>query len=273
MYEIAVPPDSLATIEALAVAAWPPERVELLDGWRLRCNRGVTRRGNSVSALRSDGQRALDEKLAAVERFYLSQGLPPCFHIGPADQPPELAPTLAARGYLAIAHTMTQWAALASAPLRAQIDPAHRVTLYEGFNDLWFETYCRAELIPPQDREPRQNILKRLTMPKACAVALIDQTPVATGFAVLQGAWLGVFSVATCPEFRRRGAATSALRTLAAWGRKQGAKFVYLQVLQGNAPAQSLYRRLGFANAFSYHYRELSPDAVALAHQAADLEN
>jgi ribosomal protein S18 acetylase RimI-like enzyme len=40
----------------------------------------------------------------------------------------------------------------------------------------------------------------------------------------------------------------------------QGARVGYLQVEADNAPARAIYRRLGFADAFAYHYRQ-APEA------------
>jgi ribosomal protein S18 acetylase RimI-like enzyme len=57
------------------------------------------------------------------------------------------------------------------------------------------------------------------------------------------------------PEQRRRGVAQSLLRTLAGWAGEQGAERLYLQVERDNAPARRLYDRLGFTEAYRYHYR------------------
>jgi ribosomal protein S18 acetylase RimI-like enzyme len=40
-------------------------------------------------------------------------------------------------------------------------------------------------------------------------------------------------------------------------GAKLGASIGYLQVDAANAPALSVYRRLGFVDGYAYHYRAL----------------
>jgi predicted GNAT family acetyltransferase len=37
---------------------------------------------------------------------------------------------------------------------------------------------------------------------------------------------------------------------------QHGAKIAYLQVEAGNDPAERVYQRLGFTDAYTYHYRE-----------------
>jgi ribosomal protein S18 acetylase RimI-like enzyme len=70
---------------------------------------------------------------------------------------------------------------------------------------------------------------------------------------------VGLYDVFTAPEARGRGLA----RQLCAWllGRamEQGARHAYLQVEGDNHAARAVYHRLGFADAYAYHYR--TPEA------------
>jgi ribosomal protein S18 acetylase RimI-like enzyme len=45
--------------------------------------------------------------------------------------------------------------------------------------------------------------------------------------------------------------------------RAAGARVAYLQVDAGNAPARAIYRRLGFVDAYRYHYHYRTPDREA----------
>jgi ribosomal protein S18 acetylase RimI-like enzyme len=42
--------------------------------------------------------------------------------------------------------------------------------------------------------------------------------------------------------------------------RRSGARIAYLQVDAANAPARRIYDRLGFRDAYSYHYRTPAAD-------------
>ena len=79
--------------------------------------------------------------------------------------------------------------------------------------------------------------------------------PAAVGMGVIEAGWLGIFSMATLPAFRRRGAARAILRTLAVWAQLYDAQYAYLQVMAHNTVAQALYAGAGFVTAYGYHYR------------------
>jgi ribosomal protein S18 acetylase RimI-like enzyme len=72
---------------------------------------------------------------------------------------------------------------------------------------------------------------------------------------VLERGWMGVYSMGTRPEARRRGAATAVLHALARWAVSRGAAHTYLQVEATNDAARQLYIRAGFETAYRYHYR------------------
>jgi N-acetylglutamate synthase len=238
-------------IEEIALASWPAAVVQPFDGWLLRFNDGITRRANSVWPNGAGHGQPLPSKLAAVEAFYRQRGLPARYQISPASEPDDLDTVLAGRGYLRVAPTLVQ-----TAPLeRMATGPDAGVVVRDGFDEDWFATYCRAENCNPREGVGREAILRRI-VGGGFALLRVDGEPAAVGLGVRAGAWLGVFSMATPPPFRRRGAATTVLQTLARWGRRHGASQAYLQVMEDNRPALALYAGLGFRTLYSYHYRE-----------------
>ncbi|MCW2985068.1 MAG: arginase/agmatinase/formimionoglutamate hydrolase arginase family-like protein, partial [Conexibacter sp.] len=80
-----------------------------------------------------------------------------------------------------------------------------------------------------------------------------DQVGVCIG--VEEEGWLGLFSLAVDPDFRRRGVATALVEALEQWAASRGATGAYLQVEADNSGALDFYGRRGFHIAHSYHYR------------------
>jgi len=253
--------DHIRLIETLAMNAWPAEEVETLDGWRLRFSQGVTRRANSVWPNQARNHHPVNEKLDAVEVFYAARNLPARYQICPAQTPADLDQILVARSYVEDASTQVQLATvdgvLGDIP---QIDtPAGwRIDVTGAFDATWFATYREAEQFSVDAAEVRQAILRRIALPAGFALLRINNEPVALGLGVLEAGHLGIFSMATRPDFRRRGAATAILGALVQWAQARDATQVYLQVMDRNQPAQRLYAGLGFKTLYRYHYREAS---------------
>jgi N-acetylglutamate synthase len=239
----------IAELEARAFAAWPAAEVEALGGWRLRATSGVTRRANS--AWTSGAVDDLAGAIARSEAFYAERGLPAIFQICPAS-PPGLDGALAARGYAIDAPVAILSAELAMLALPSPDGVEARVT--EKLGEPWFElSGGRSRFAAVQD--VYRGILARIGPRAGFALATVGGAPAATALGVCDAGWLGVFSVATLPEFRRRGAATALLRALARWGGTLGATRAYLQVERDNRIAFELYLRDGFSEVYGYHYR------------------
>jgi N-acetylglutamate synthase len=243
-------------LEEFAAHAWPAGRVEDLDGWRLRANHGITRRANSVFANVSGGRLPVAEKLARVEEYYARERMPARYQLCPASLPVDLDEVLAARGYRSEARTAVQVAPLAGVLAAPGTGPASGVAVSDRLEDAWFATYCRADGFGGAEAAGREAVLRRIARPTGYALLERDGQVAAVGLGVADEDWIGLFCMATRAEFRRRGAATAVLRALAGWGRQQGAARAYLQVMDDNLPARSLYARAGFETLYHYHYRE-----------------
>ena len=233
-------------LEELAANAWPAGVVQIVDGWRLRFNWGVTRRANSVWPNEATGRFPLEENLAVVEEFYARWGGPARYQICPAARPDNLDTILARRGYITDALTAVQSAPLAAVLARTEPNPGYTVAVADTFDERWFDTYCQAEGVDTQAAEARRAILQRIGPRSGYALLQLDGEPAAIGLAVAEQGWSGLFSMVTRPEFRRRGAATATLHALARWSQRHQATNIYLQVMENNGAALTLYERAGF---------------------------
>lgn len=245
-------------IEEASFNAWPAGLVAELGGWRLRASDGVTNRANSVWCARYSGATPTDPRVLAVEEFYTAHNLPACFQMTIASQPQSLGNRLAERGYRLHSPTLVQLASLESVlqntpPLRSL--PHLEVELIEQFEQEWFDLYEQIEQEDPSKASGRAAILDRIPAPRAFLRATIDGVPAAVGVGAVQGAYLGIFCMATAPEYRRRGAASGILRALAIWADMNRARKAFLQVVAGNHTALATYGKVGFHTAYNYHYR------------------
>jgi N-acetylglutamate synthase len=146
-----------------------------------------------------------------------------------------------------------------TADLGGRPEPTLRVDLAPEPDDAWLAGYrYRGTALPPVARE----VLVNTQQPVFAAVRL-DPAPAPLA-AVARGAivddWLCVTAVTVEDRYRRRGLATAVMDRLGSWGRAHGARSCLLQVVESNAPALALYRRLGFTEHHRYHYR-LGPQA------------
>ena len=246
-------------LETLAANAWPAAEVQALDSWRLRHTAGVTRRANSVWPNATEDSLAVQDKLEAVETFYRARQLPARYQISPAAQPADLDHLLAERGYNAVARTAVQIAPLTTilvktTPLRQT--PEFAVEIAEEFHEEWFDAYGNFAEENAVGFAIRREILQRIVLLAGFALLDIEEVPAAVGLGVVEDGWLGLFCMGTSPLFRRRGAARAILRTLTIWAQMQGATQAYLQVMDSNTAARSLYTSIGFETLYHYHYRE-----------------
>jgi len=235
-------------LEELCLTAWPALRTAYDDGWVLRFAGGHTGRANAVSFL-APGQGPLGPRVDHAEAAYRRQGLRPVFRITPL-APDGLEEELDRRGYDRYQPTLVQAAGLGgiAAPEGTTLAPA----LEEG----WISAYLGMVEVPEAERPAMRGILAAISPPTLYAAALAgDGTPAALALGVVDRGWVGVFKVAARPDLRGRGHAGRAVAAVMAGARAMGAERAYLQVAAANAPALRVYARLGFRDAYAYHYR------------------
>jgi GNAT superfamily N-acetyltransferase len=246
-------PEILA-IERVAFDAWPAAEVHALGGWRLRFNHGVTNRGSSVWPGPGPCDVPLAERIARVERFYAERGTPACYQISPAADPPALDAALAARGYETFAPVSVEVAQVDDVLSRAtplEVEATCSDTLPEA----WFDVSGRRGRFRDDAVSVYRALLERLHGRAGFALAKAGGQVAAVGLAVAAPPWVGVFSMLTLESHRRQRLAEAVLAAIARWAGERGAERMYLQVELENAPARSLYARVGFRPRYAYHYR------------------
>jgi N-acetylglutamate synthase len=239
------PTDETRELERIGYELWVAPEVVELDGWRLRFAHGLTGRANSVWP-GDAGSRPLDEKIEQAEAWYRARSAPVLFQITEASSPPELDAALAERGYeVRSAPVSVQVAALGEVVERT--DGEAEVT--EDVDEEWIRLWAANRGFD------RLDVAGALLTAGRTAFARVGDSAVGRG--VVVGDWLGITSMATAAQARRRGHGRAILGTLARWGAAQGCTRALLQVEHGNVAAQALYASAGFVPHHEYHYRLL----------------
>jgi GNAT superfamily N-acetyltransferase len=231
-------------LEAVAYDFWRAPEVAEIDGWRLRFAQGVTGRANSVWP-NGPGALPLDEKIGRAEEWYRTRGAPVLFQLTDAAQPTGLEAALVARGYEAGSSVSVQVASLGEVLERTHGD----ATVTQLVDDAWIELWAGTRGFEKYD------VARAILTDGDTAFARVADVAVGRGVAV--GEWLGITSMATLPEARRRGHARAIVHALARWAETRGCERAVVQVDAANDAALTLYAGVGFVPNHEYRYRIL----------------
>lgn len=239
----------LARIEDAGLNASAPREQRLFDGWLLRFSPGKAKRARCINAICA-GRMPLVEKLAQCEAAYAAAALPMILRLTPFSQPPDLDAALEANGFVRFEDTRVLWlptldeiTALAPLALRAVTSNefAHAVGALRGS--------------PADQCEAHARRLRDAPVSHFGFVAERDGRTLACGQYALEDTRAGLYDVFTAAEARNQGLGNALCMQLLLRAREQGARSAYLQVDAENRAAISIYARLGFAHAYTYHYR------------------
>jgi ribosomal protein S18 acetylase RimI-like enzyme len=162
---------------------------------------------------------------------------------------------LAARDFARADETIVMTAPLGD----AVVGPDPNVTITAATTPEWLTGFAAANGVPAARRAIHDAMVAKIDAPVGFAQLETDGTPVAWGIAVVERGFAGLFDIVTAPDARRQGAGRRLVGHMLHWARGAGAASAYLQVVATNSPAISLYRGIGFAEAYRYHYRIAPP--------------
>jgi N-acetylglutamate synthase len=238
--------DLLLRIERAGVNAWPALETAGLDGWLWRFSDGGSQRGNSVSALAFTGKDA-EASINEAERRYTERGVKSMFQVSDVADPAGLDERLAKRGYW-INDPCTTLVREAAAGV-----PPPGIEYLDRATPEWF--VCYSSVITPERKRVAPQILMRIPPGSVFCALRRDGRIVATALGVPHDGIIIAECVATLAEARGTGAARQVMRGLEVWGAARDCRLAALQALVHNAPAQALYKSLGYKTQGGYHLR------------------
>jgi ribosomal protein S18 acetylase RimI-like enzyme len=248
----------LSRIEDAGLNASAPPQQRWVDGWLVRFSAGKAKRARCVNAV-ADGRLSVAERLAACEAVYAEAGLPMVVRITPFTRPAHLDDTLATLGLRSIDDTRVM-VLVGLTPLSSVDWPsglsAHNIGL-----DPFAQRVGALRGSPLSQRQAHAERLLHSAVPFTAFELRERGEVLACGQYAVEGDLVGLYDVFTAPDARGRGLAQLLCRHMLAHAAERGARHAYLQVDGDNHAARAVYYRLGFSDAYAYHYRTHAAEA------------
>jgi ribosomal protein S18 acetylase RimI-like enzyme len=250
----------LSRIEDAGINASAPTQQRGVDGRLVRFSPGKAKRARCIQAV-AGGRMSVEEKLEICQSIYREHRLPLVVRVTPFSKPEGLDEHLAALGFERQDETCVMVASrVADAPRHPlaadyRIEPLSHRALADAVGQFRDS--------PLTQRKAHAERLETLPVPfHAAAVIGPSGAVAACGQYAIEDRLAGLYDVFTDPAERGSGLAEGLCRHLMDEARARGASTTYLQVEHANDVARRLYTRLGFVEAYRYHYR-LMPDRSA----------
>lgn len=239
-------------IEDMSLNAWPSHQIQIYDGWLLRFSYFYTHRTNSVEQIGASSL-PLDEKIAYCEDIYQHWGTPCIFKISPLVDP-SFDRHLSSLGYRTAHPTEVKTMELtdfSEKPLPVHVHLSKEISwdwLDALFTFKQTTSMIHRRIVPTMYASiPKDTV-------SACIVE--DDKIVAIGLGILDRDHIGLYAIHVDPMYRRRQYARAICQSILLEGKRQGAKYAYLQVVPDNVSAKNLYHSLGFEHCYEYWFRQ-----------------
>ncbi|NHJ46977.1 MAG: GNAT family N-acetyltransferase [Asgard group archaeon] len=239
-------------LQEISANAWPAKQIHLVNGWFVRLSEGVTRRANSVLPLSYYGYNTAKD-IEFVEELYSSWNLPVIFQIPDYFEPEDLVLTLKKKGYKEEAESVVMAGAI------EEIKTLSQNQSFNYFNTSketieWIEALQQLNNSSDERIANYKQIIKRINQPKEYFTATLNDNIVGVGLAVTERSHLGLYSMVTHPDYRRKGIARSMIAEMVKWAKQQGITTFYLQVQGDNSGAIALYKSVYLSECYRYRY-------------------
>lgn len=240
--------ETIARMERILLATWPPLETAERGGWVAGANGGFTGRANSVTVLARTSPDDIDALLGWVQDWYQRRQAPPAFRLTPLSA--DLGPPLTDRGY--------RWWRNGASVMVGELSPLtglatprdYLTTSSPAADDDWYGLSGHGA----DARATLSTMFDGVAPPSLHVTISHDRGSAAIGRGVVHDGHLAIFGMETAPEHRRRGLARAVIGHLARWAVDLGAVGATLQVELGNDGAHALYDQLGFTDLYEYTY-------------------
>jgi len=250
----------LSRVEDAGLNASAPPQQRWIDGWLVRYSPGKARRARCINAV-AQGRLPLRERLALARAVYEAAQVPMVVRITRFTQPPDLDAALADMGWTAVDDTQVMLCPALPAHPPSALPDGLAVTQMGA--EEFAHTVGALRDTPPPQRQAHAQRLANVPVPHQAFVLkrTSEGSVLACGQFAIEAELVGLYDVFTHEQHRGQGWATMLCQHMLTTAAAAGARTAYLQVSADNHPARKIYQRLGFADAYGYHYRQ--PEAAA----------
>lgn len=245
----------LSRIEDAGINASAPPQQRWLDGWLIRFSPGKAKRARCVNAVAS-GRLPLDAKLRLANEVLADVGLPMLLRITRFSQPAGLDAELAQRGYTVLDDTRVMVCRhLGGSPV-GELPAGSELAALDARSFAAEVGRLRGSPLQQQQAHAERLALSPVRYQGYAIRRSDDGQILACGQFAREAELVGLYDVFTRESARGRGLARLLCERLLSLAAAQGAQLAYLQVEADNQFARRVYERLGFADAYAYHYRQ-----------------
>lgn len=245
----------LSRVEDAGLNASAPPEQRWMDGWLVRYSPGKAKRARCINAV-AVGQADLRDKLQRADDIYRAAGLPLIVRITPFSRPEGLDQALADLSLHRFDDTRVMVGATTG---DRSAQPVPHLPLDEVSTDDYAQLVGALRGSPPDQVRAHAQRMRLSPVPYRGFVMRRDGDMVACGQFAQEADLVGLYDVFIAPAARNQGLSSSLCRHLLGLAAQQGARVAYLQVDADNHAARAVYRRLGFVDAYGYHYRTRDP--------------
>jgi ribosomal protein S18 acetylase RimI-like enzyme len=239
--------------EAAGFRAWPAASVHYDGTWAIRLTAGhPAKRLNSINPLDPSDCGRLDERISRAGRRFEAYGRAPTFRVSPLSGA-ILARHLDERGWSRFDESLVMSMPLSRSPVDQALDQIPLKDMARFVN-----AAIRIDSLDPELKPGISEIIGAIEPRTGLFVLEHEGQPVTTAICVQDGDLAGLFEIATASEERGKGYARRTILSALKWARSHGARTAWMQVSAENGAALGLYRSIGFAEAYRYHYRRPS---------------
>lgn len=252
-------PYLLPRVEDAGLNASAPPQQRWLDGWLVRFSPGKAKRARCINAV-APGRMSVAHKLALCESVFEQAGLPLMVRITPFSEPLGLDATLEGMGFERYDDTRVMVLEDLSNIVAPTLPPG--ITVQAVGLEAFAQRVGGLRGSPLSQRVAHGQRLIQSPVPFQAFEMRLDGDVVACGQFAIEADLVGLYDIFTAEAARGQGHASRLCAHLLTEAHCLGARHGYLQVEGDNHAARTIYHRLGFADAYAYHYRARDPAAA-----------